>query len=115
MPRHEVATLIAEQGYEPQDIATCSATERCFAQRTYVYPKVRNVDFLGDPLARWLSICPGQTRIWTLIDDLPDESPAVGVEVCRRGAPLNTLAVRASFRGGNCLLRKKSLFGISRS
>lgn len=50
MLRHGVATLMAEQGYEAHDIAKMlrHADGGALAQRTYMHPKVRNVDFLDD-------------------------------------------------------------------
>ena len=52
MIRHGVATLMAEQGYEAHDIARMlrHADGGALAQRTYMHPKVRNVDFLDDLL-----------------------------------------------------------------
>jgi integrase len=52
MLRHGVATLMAEQGYEAHDIARMlrHADGGALAQRTYMHPKVRNVDFLDDLL-----------------------------------------------------------------
>jgi integrase len=46
--RHGVATLMAEQGYEAHDIARMlrHADGGALAQRTYMHPKVRRVDFL---------------------------------------------------------------------
>jgi integrase len=50
MLRHGVATLMAEQGYEAHDIAKMlrHADGGALAQRTYMHPRVRNVDFLDD-------------------------------------------------------------------
>jgi integrase len=52
MLRHGVATLMAEQGYEAHDIAKMlrHADGGALAQRTYMHPKVRSVDFLDDVL-----------------------------------------------------------------
>jgi integrase len=54
MLRHGVATLMAEQGYEAHDIAKMlrHADGGALAQRTYMHPKVRNVDVLDDVLGR---------------------------------------------------------------
>ena len=51
--RHGVATLMAERGYEAHDIARMlrHADGGALAQRTYMHPKVRRVDFLDDALA----------------------------------------------------------------
>jgi integrase len=50
MLRHGVATLMAEQGYEAHDIARMlrHADGGALAQRTYMHPRVRSVDFLDD-------------------------------------------------------------------
>jgi|tagenome__1003787_1003787.scaffolds.fasta_scaffold20985688_2 integrase len=50
--RHGVATLMAERGYEAHDIARMlrHADGGALAQRTYMHPKVRAVDFLDDVL-----------------------------------------------------------------
>ena len=50
--RRGVATLMAERGYEAHDIAWMlrHADGRALAQRTYMHPRVRNVDFLDDLL-----------------------------------------------------------------
>lgn len=50
MLRHGVATLMAEQGYEVHDIAKMlrHADGGALAQRIYMHPKVRSVDFLDD-------------------------------------------------------------------
>lgn len=52
MLRHGVATLMAENGYEAHDIARMlrHADGGALAQRTYMHPKVRSVDFLDDAL-----------------------------------------------------------------
>jgi integrase len=52
MLRHGVATLMAEQGYEAHDIAKMlrHADGGVLAQRTYMHPRVRNVDFLDELL-----------------------------------------------------------------
>ena len=52
MLRHGVATLMAAQGYEAHDIAMMlrHADGGALAQRTYMHPKVRKVDFLDDVL-----------------------------------------------------------------
>jgi integrase len=51
--RHGVATLMAERGYEAHDIAKMlrHADGGALAQRTYMHPKVRAVDFVDDMLA----------------------------------------------------------------
>jgi integrase len=48
--RHGVATLMAERGYEAHDIARMlrHADGGALAQRTYMHPKVRAVDFIED-------------------------------------------------------------------
>ncbi len=50
--RHAVATLMAEQGYEAHDIARMlrHVDGGALAQRTYMHPKVRTVDFLDAAL-----------------------------------------------------------------
>lgn len=50
--RHGVATLMAERGYEAHDIAKMlrHADGGALAQKTYMHPKVRAVDFLDDVL-----------------------------------------------------------------
>lgn len=50
--RHGVATLMAERGYEAHDIARMlrQADGGALAQRTYMHPRVRAVDFLDDVL-----------------------------------------------------------------
>jgi integrase len=50
--RHGVATLMAERGYEAHDIARMlrHADGGALAQRTYMHPKVRRVDFLDQAL-----------------------------------------------------------------
>lgn len=50
--RHGLATLMAEQGYEAHDIAKMlrHADNGALAQRIYMHPKVRNVDFLDELL-----------------------------------------------------------------
>jgi hypothetical protein len=52
MLRHGVATLMAEQGYAAHGIAKMlrHANGGALAQRTYMHPKVRNVDFLDELL-----------------------------------------------------------------
>jgi integrase len=51
--RHGVATLMAERGYEAHDIARLlrHADGGALAQRTYMHPKVRAVDWLDQALA----------------------------------------------------------------
>ncbi len=48
--RNGLATLMAEQGYEAHDIARTlrHADGGAIAQRIYIQPKIRNVDFLDD-------------------------------------------------------------------
>lgn len=50
--RHSVATLMAERGYQAADIARMlrHADGGALAQRTYMHPKVRSVDFLDDAI-----------------------------------------------------------------
>jgi integrase len=52
--RHGVATLMAEQGYEAHDIARMlrHADGGALAQRTYMHPRVRPVDFLDQALSQ---------------------------------------------------------------
>jgi integrase len=51
--RHGVATVMAERGYEAHDIARMlrHADGGALAQRTYMHPKVRRIDFLDHTLA----------------------------------------------------------------
>ncbi len=50
--RHGVATLMAERGYQAHDIARTlrQADGGALAQRVYMHPKARAVDFLDDVL-----------------------------------------------------------------